>query len=98
MSVLVIGYATIVCKNKCFLFVVFLFFFFKQKTAYEIVSRDWSSDVCSSDLQADIDQLLVTLCQQGKQVVRLKSGDPFIFGRTTSEIQALKAADRKSVV
>ena len=23
------------------------FFFFKQKTAYEIVSRDWSSDVCS---------------------------------------------------
>ena len=25
-------------------------FFFKQKTAYEIVSRDWSSDVCSSDL------------------------------------------------
>ena len=33
-----------------FLFVVFFFFFFKQKTAYEIVSRDWSSDVCSSDL------------------------------------------------
>jgi len=27
-----------------------LVFFFKQKTAYEIVSRDWSSDVCSSDL------------------------------------------------
>ena len=27
------------------------FFFFKQKTAYEIVSRDWSSDVCSSDLK-----------------------------------------------
>src|SRR5213082_1639168 len=31
----------------CFLF---FFFFFKQKTAYEIVSGDWSSDVCSSDL------------------------------------------------
>ena len=30
-----------------------VFFFFKQKTAYEIVSRDWSSDVCSSDLIAD---------------------------------------------
>ena len=29
---------------------VVFFFFFKQKTAYEIVSRDWSSDVCSSDL------------------------------------------------
>ena len=27
-----------------------LFFFFKQKTAYEILTCDWSSDVCSSDL------------------------------------------------
>jgi len=27
-----------------------LFFFFKQKTAYEIQEGDWSSDVCSSDL------------------------------------------------
>src|ERR1044071_2654905 len=27
-----------------------LFFFFNQKTAYEISTRDWSSDVCSSDL------------------------------------------------
>ena len=30
--------------------IIFGFFFFKQKTAYEISSRDWSSDVCSSDL------------------------------------------------
>src|SRR5213594_3073212 len=29
---------------------VMKFFFFKQKTAYEISVRDWSSDVCSSDL------------------------------------------------
>src|SRR3546814_12530370 len=28
------------------------FFFFKQKTAYEMRIRDWSSDVCSSDLAA----------------------------------------------
>src|ERR1051325_4613540 len=28
------------------------FFFFKQKTAYEITYGDWSSDVCSSDLPA----------------------------------------------
>src|SRR3546814_7415029 len=27
------------------------FFFFKQKTAYELRISDWSSDVCSSDLQ-----------------------------------------------
>src|SRR5213076_3601878 len=27
-----------------------VFFFFKQKTAYDVVGSDWSSDVCSSDL------------------------------------------------
>src|SRR3546814_3277981 len=31
-----------------------LFFFFKQKTAYEMRISDWSSDVCSSDLRAQI--------------------------------------------
>src|SRR3546814_14497581 len=31
----------------------YLFFFFKQKTAYEMRISDWSSDVCSSDLVAD---------------------------------------------
>src|SRR3546814_8717650 len=35
---------------------VCLFFFFKQKTAYEMRISDWSSDVCSSDLQHDTDQ------------------------------------------
>src|SRR3546814_10175978 len=30
--------------------IVLLFFFFKQKTAYEMRISDWSSDVCSSDL------------------------------------------------
>src|SRR3546814_13791433 len=33
---------------SCFVFVTF--FFFKQKTAYEMRISDWSSDVCSSDL------------------------------------------------
>ena len=33
-------------------YVVDIFFFFKQKTAYEIYQCDWSSDVCSSDLLA----------------------------------------------
>src|SRR3546814_9169761 len=32
------------------LIVCYLFFFFKQKTAYEMRISDWSSDVCSSDL------------------------------------------------
>src|SRR3546814_4221048 len=34
------------CVDLCFLF----FFFFKQKTAYEMRISDWSSGVCSSDL------------------------------------------------
>src|SRR3546814_2313015 len=29
---------------------IYVFFFFKQKTAYEMRISDWSSDVCSSDL------------------------------------------------
>src|SRR3546814_13959648 len=33
-----------------FLFIFFVVFFFKQKTAYEMRISDWSSDVCSSDL------------------------------------------------
>src|SRR3546814_6593209 len=32
----------------------FAFFFFKQKTAYEMRISDWSSDVCSSDLLSQI--------------------------------------------
>src|SRR3546814_3427152 len=33
-----------------FVICYFFFFFFKQKTAYEMRISDWSSDVCSSDL------------------------------------------------
>src|SRR3546814_8281231 len=35
----------------CFLCLFSFFVFFKQKTAYEMRISDWSSDVCSSDLQ-----------------------------------------------
>src|SRR3546814_2707109 len=34
---------------------VLFFFFFKQKTAYEMRISDWSSDVCSSDLLFGLD-------------------------------------------
>ena len=37
--------------------IIFIFFFFKQKTAYEIGTGDWSSDVCSSDLFPQLDVL-----------------------------------------
>src|SRR3546814_7932435 len=40
----------LVYSSYIFLLVCFVFFFFKQKTAYEMRISDWSSDVCSSDL------------------------------------------------
>src|SRR3546814_17340024 len=39
---------------------LFVFFFFKQKTAYEMRISDWSSDVCSSDLWLSLDDKLTS--------------------------------------
>ena len=46
----------------------------------------------ASTPQAKINQLLVAYCCQGKRVVRLKSGDPLVFGRAREEIIALTEA------
>lgn len=43
--------------------------------------------------QEEINFLMVTLASSGKQVVRLKSGDPLIFGRAGEEIEALRRAN-----
>lgn len=42
--------------------------------------------------QASIDRLIVTAAQAGARVVRLKGGDPSIFGRATEELDACRAA------
>jgi uroporphyrin-III C-methyltransferase len=47
---------------------------------------------CASTPQAFIEKLMISQAQQGERVVRLKGGDPSIFGRSGEEIEHLQAA------
>ena len=66
------------------------FFFFKQKTAYEIGTGDWSSDVCSSDLEGN-----------GAAIIDINFGCPVrkVVGQYAgSALMREVPLDRKSVV
>src|SRR3546814_8506327 len=54
--------------------IVCLFFFFKQKTAYELRISDGSSDVCSSDLENDVVEALA-VAEQPAGFGRRKAGE-----------------------
>jgi len=47
---------------------------------------------CKSTPQAFIEKLMLTAVNEGENVVRLKGGDPFIFGRGGEEVEHLRAA------
>src|SRR3546814_6513409 len=64
--------------------VVIYFFFFKQKTAYEMRISDWSSDVCSSDLRID---------QLEQRLRRRFVGDLALQRRAPGELHALGVAE-----
>src|SRR3546814_2130141 len=69
----------VICSN-CFSYV---FFFFKQKTAYEMRISDWSSDVCSSDLSA-VGGVLIALV--ATRLSERKSSPARTFGYIRAEI------------
>src|SRR3546814_21167623 len=78
-----------------------LLFFFKQKTAYEMRISDWSSDVCSSDLeQGDYDATLLgeyVRSRNGSQTGVIIAGPGELF-YTPGETEDPFSLDRKRVV
>src|SRR3546814_3309424 len=54
---------------------ILMFFFFKQKTAYEMRISDWSSDVCSSDLVAAGTSIMRAAMEIGTEIPKLCATD-----------------------
>ncbi len=64
--------------------------FARREAKKLLVGKTGYGPSCKQD---DISALMVSLARQGKRVVRLKGGDPLIFGRAAEEIAACKAAN-----
>ena len=63
--------------------------FARREAKKILVGKTGHRPSCKQD---DVSELMVSLARSGKQVVRLKSGDPMIFGRASEEIAACRAA------
>src|SRR3546814_3380496 len=61
----IVGFFCLCCFGL-FVFRLCCFFFFKQKTAYEVRISDWSSDVCSSDLAGSLIGLLTYMASDAQ--------------------------------
>ncbi len=64
--------------------------FARREARKMLVGKTGFGPSCKQD---DINALMVSLARQGKRVVRLKGGDPLIFGRAGEELAACKAAN-----
>src|SRR3546814_7368814 len=70
------------------MFSLFFFFFFKQKTAYEMRISGWSSDVCSSDLPLPKSDFVTTLGLRFQKEIPMAVSDTYVrarIGNTTKE-------------
>src|SRR5947207_421032 len=63
--------------------------FARREAKKMLVGKTGYGPSCKQD---EINALMITLARSGKRVVRLKGGDPMIFGRATEEIDACRAA------
>src|SRR3546814_6688041 len=75
---------------RCYFLLILFFFFFKQKTAYEMRISDWSSDVCSSDLQGATHMAEGYARSTGKPGVVLVTSGPGATNAVTGITDALK--------
>src|SRR3546814_5030147 len=78
------------------------FFFFKQKTAYEMRISDWSSDVCSSDLLCGVPERLIdALMDSGAQNLTCVSNNAGVDGAglgkllETRQIKKMRSEERR---